>query len=62
MNLSVRTRRLILHDLGVFVAAFIATGVLSSESLTRDAVVAAAVAAAKVTLRTLLPVPSADAN
>ena len=57
MKLTARTRTLILHDVGVFLAALLATGLLSSDHLGRDVIISALVAAAKVTLRQLLPVP-----
>lgn len=57
--LSPRTRALILHDLGIFAAAFVATDVLSSDHLTLSLLCSAAVTAVKVTLRKVAPVPPA---
>lgn len=57
LHLTPQQVRLLEHDAGVFVAAFVATGILDSGHLGWDALASAAVAAAKVTLRKLLPVP-----
>lgn len=61
-SVSPRTRTLVVHDAGVFAAALLATGVLSSDHLTRDLVISALVTAFKVTLRQLLPVPAKGAT
>ncbi len=52
-----RNQRLALHDLAVFVAAFIATGVLDSAHLGWNVLAAAAVTAVKITVRQVLSVP-----
>ncbi len=59
---SPRVQRLALHDLAVFVAAFVATGVLATGHLTVAALVAAATTAVKVALRQVLSVPPKDSD
>lgn len=45
------------HDLVLFIGAFVATGVLDQPGVSKQALVAAAVTALRVTLRGLLPAP-----
>lgn len=58
IHLSTSAKAELARDISVFLTAFLATGVLDG-NLTRDALVAAAVAAAKVTARSLFPHPEA---
>lgn len=59
LHLSSRVQALVLHDVALFVSAFLATDVLAADHLTVSVVVAAAVTALKVALRQLVPVPAA---
>lgn len=56
IRLSTKTRAEIARDIGVFVAAFLATDVLDGD-LTTAAITAAVLTAAKATLRQLFPHP-----
>ena len=52
-----RVRRLAWQDAAVFATAFVGTGIFATNHLTVAALVAALATAAKVSLRTLFPVP-----
>lgn len=57
MNLSARTKTLILHDLGVFLAALVTALLAVQGPVGWDVLIAAVATAVKVTLRQVLPVP-----
>lgn len=57
MRLTIRQRRLLAHDVAVFLGALAATDLLSADHLSRAVVLSSLVTAVKVAARQLLPVP-----